>query len=205
VFVRVFRQLILAYQSQQLTEYIAPLHDELMQVSTHDTYSLAPLCAMIELGELTLNPAVTEWPAEMLTQALERGVVFSSGWCFLIPRVLGVAAVMHEDWEQAEHHFQHAMAIASYVNAVPELARTYLDYVRMLMVRPDRTEQHGAAEFLEQAKGMFHELNMLPHATLAFQFAETLFGARVFLEDSASVPTEQLSAFLSRNGTQFYP
>jgi tetratricopeptide (TPR) repeat protein len=204
VFVRVFRQLILGYQSHEFTEYIAPLHDELMQVSTHDTYSLAPLCAMIELGELTLNPAVTERPAEMLTQALTSGVVFSSGWCFLIPRVLGVAAVMHEDWEQAENHFQHAMAIASSVNAAPELARTYLDYGRMMMIRPDRTERHGAAEWLEQAKSMFHEWNMLPHATLALQYTEILLGSRVWLENADSVPPEQISVLPSRNGTQLH-
>jgi len=201
VFVRIFRQLILGYRSQQLTEYVAPLHDELMAVVTNDTYALAPLCAMIELGELTLNPAVTEQPAEMLAQALDRGVVFSSGWCFLIPRVLGVAAVMHENWRQAERHFQHAMAIGSYVNAVPELARTYLDYARMMMIRPDRRERYGAAEFLERAKGMFHELNMLPHATLAFQYTELLFGARIWSENPDSILTEQIPKPPSINGT----
>ncbi len=60
VFVRVFRQLILGYQGKRLTEYIVPLHDELMAVVAYDTYSLAPLCAMIELGDLTLMPWLTD-------------------------------------------------------------------------------------------------------------------------------------------------
>ncbi len=182
-FVRVLRQLILGYGSKQLTEYMVPLHDELMEVATNNTYSLAPLCAMIELGELTLMPALTQRPAQMLEIAIERGVVFSSGWSFLIPRVLGVAAMMQEDWRQAEIHFQHAIAVAAYVNAVPELARTYLNYARLICLNPNTEDATPAAEFLEQARAMFHERNMLPHAQLAHEYAENLFGWQLSPEE----------------------
>ncbi len=65
VFNRVFRQLILAYSSKQFTERIASLHDDLMEVVAYDTYSLAPLCAMIELGQKCLMPEFTERPAQI--------------------------------------------------------------------------------------------------------------------------------------------
>ncbi|WP_089940462.1 ATP-binding protein [Candidatus Entotheonella palauensis] len=80
VYTRVFRQLILAYGSQLLTERIGPLHDELMEVVTQDTYSLAPLCAMIELSDLCLMPEYAERPAEMLAVAMERGVMIPVNW-----------------------------------------------------------------------------------------------------------------------------
>ncbi|ETW93010.1 MAG: hypothetical protein ETSY1_41135 [Candidatus Entotheonella factor] len=69
VFARVFRQVALGYEGKYLTEQLIPLCDELMEVATTDTYSLAPLCAMIELAELTFMPEVVERPATILKEA----------------------------------------------------------------------------------------------------------------------------------------
>lgn len=175
VYTRVFRQLILGYGSTLFTERIALLHDELMQVAAHDTYSLAPLCAMIEMGDLALMPAWTERPAEMLAVAMERGVLFSSGWCFLIPRILGIAARMQGDWDQSEAHFQHAMAVAAYANALPELARTYLDYAQLICLNPNTEDYTPARELLQQARWIFYERNMIPFAHLTSKHLEKLF------------------------------
>ncbi len=175
VFTRVFRQLILGYQGERLTEYIAPLHDELMEVVTYDTYPLAPLCAMIELGYLTLMPQFAERPAAMLEHAMAQGVIFSSGWCFLIPRTLGLAAMMHEDWEQAEKHLQHAISIATDVQALPELGRAYLNYADMLHTNP-KTEDYVAIEApLQQARRIFYMCNMIPFARHTSQLINKLF------------------------------
>ncbi len=176
VFVRVFRQLILGYQEQRFTERFTWLHDELMEVAAHDTYSLAPLCAMIELGAQCLTPSLTERPAEMLEAALERGVKFSSGWTFLIPRSLGVAAMVQKDWHRAEAHFQHAIAVASDVRALPELARTYLDYANWTYFNP-QTRGHTALarEYFQQAAWRLQEQRMMPHARLASKSLEILF------------------------------
>ncbi len=176
VYTRVFRQLILAYGSTFFTERIAPLHDELMEVVTHDTYSLAPLCAMIELGALCLMPQYTERPAEMLTVAVERGVVFSSGWCFLIPRVLGIAAMIQGNVDQAERHFQHAMTVATYTGAVPELARTYLDYAWLFGMNPaDTGDGDRVREWLERGRWLCYERHMIPFAEHATHQLERIF------------------------------
>ncbi|ETW93478.1 MAG: hypothetical protein ETSY1_39025 [Candidatus Entotheonella factor] len=176
VFVRVFRQLILGYQERRFTERFASLHDDLMEVVTQDTYSLAPLCAMIELGALCFTPSLTERPAEMLSVALERGVRFSSGWTFLIPRSLGVAAMMQKDWHRAEAHFQHAIAVASDVQALPELARTYLDYANWAYLNPlSRGDAALARELLQQAVLRLYERHMVPHARQASKYLEIRF------------------------------
>ncbi len=184
IVVRVFRQLVFAYQSEPLTEHIASLSDELMEVVAHDTESLAPLCAMIELGELTLNPVVTERPAAMLADAVEQGVMLTSGWCFVIPRVLGVAAMMHGAWEQAAAHFVHAMRVADEAGAWPELARAYLDFACMEVLMGDIKDRALVLELLDQAGSIFNELGMVPHGHLALRTKEALLSPPIFPEAS---------------------
>ncbi len=167
--VRVFRQLILAYQTLPLTEHIASLSSDLSEVVRYDTYSLAPLCAMIELGRQTFNVAVIERPVAILTEALDRGVLLTSGWCFLIPRVLGIAAVLREEWQQANDYFQLAIDVASDHHAWPELGRAYLEYARMALLLGDVDDPTIVSDPLEEAQRLFHELDMVPHARMAFR------------------------------------
>lgn len=152
-----------------------PLCDELIEVATTDTYSLAPLCAMIELGEMTLMPGVVARPADMLKVAWDRGVVFTSGWNFLIPRSLGVAAMMREEWEEAQTYFQQALTIATYANAPPELGRTYLDYANLVVLNPEEEDLSPVADYLRQARRLLYERSMLPHARYATEYLEKLF------------------------------
>ncbi len=178
VYTRIFRQLLLGYRKTMLTDYVALLHDDLMEVATYDTYSLAPLCAMIELSALVMMPDWAERPARMLAEAMDRGVVFSSGWCFLIPRVLGVAAMMQEDWEQAKVHFQHAIAVATDANAGPELARKYLDYAQLLYDDPpSRDDDEGTSvhDLLAKARWLFYECHMMPYARHTSVYLEAWF------------------------------
>lgn len=200
VLVRVFHQLILAYQSIALTEHIASLADDLAEVVRYDTYSLAPLCAMIELGRQTFNPYITEKPAIILAAALERGVLFTSGWCFLIPRVLGIAAVMHEDWEQANDYFQRAMDVASETKAWPELARSYLDYARMKLLIGDFEDPALVSDSLQEAQKLFHELDMIPHAQLAFHMLEKFCGPPVYDAENRERSHEDFPTPSTRNG-----
>ncbi len=187
---RVFRQLVLAYRAEYFTENITSLCDELMEVVAHETYSLAPLCAMIELGEQTLNPTVTERPAAILADAVKQGVLFTSGWCFVIPRVLGVAAVLHGEWEQAAAHFVHAMQVADEAKAWPELARAYLDFACMEVLIGDITDRILVVELLENAGLVFNELGMGPHARLALRTKETLLSPPVFPEEPDDEPSD---------------
>ncbi len=183
ILVRVFRQLALAYQGKPLTEHIASLCDELMEVVAHDTSSLAPLCAMIELGERTLNPTVTERPAAMLADAVKQGVLLTSGWCFVIPRVLGVAAMMHGEWEQAAGDFVHAMRVADEAQARPELARAYLDFARMERLMGGVADPALILELLDNAIRIFNELGMVPHAHFARDIKAVILSPSAFPEE----------------------
>ncbi len=176
VLVRVFRQLILAYQAMPLTEHIESLASELAAVVRYDTYFLPPLCAMIELGRQTFNVAITERPVTILTEALERGVLYTSGWCFLIPRVLGIAAVLREDWQLANDYFQLAIDVASETNAWPELGRSYLEYARMELLIGDFEDSTIVSDPLQEAQRLFSELDMTLHAHMAFRMLEKFYG-----------------------------
>lgn len=203
VLVRVFQQLVLYYRSEDLTENIASLCDELMDVVRPDTYSLAPLCAMIELGEAVLNPAVTERPAAMLAHVLEQGVILTSGWCFSIPRVLAVAAVMHEQWDQAGAHFVHAIRAAQEMQAWPELARTYLDCAHMVLIVRDLDDYTVAHDLLEHASIILNDLGMLPHAQMSLKMQETLSSLAEFAEEpdiEPSLKIEMIDALPGQNG-----
>jgi len=139
-----------------------------------DIDSLARSCALIEIGDLIVTPTLAEQPYLALAQAMEQGVVFSRGWVFLLPRVLGVAATLKHWWDKAEMHFQGAIETATKVNARPELGRSYLDYARMLTVRNEGSDRARAREFVEKAHGIFNQLGMAPFAERAARLAETL-------------------------------
>jgi class 3 adenylate cyclase len=139
-----------------------------------DTYSLAPLCALVEISDLMAAPTVTGTPYQALSRTAERGIFFSSGWMFLIPRVLGVAAGLIHSWDAAEAHFQMAIDIATNVGAQPELGRAYLDYARMLKTREGRNDRHRAIELVKQASPIFYKLGMSPFTRQAEQLAKAL-------------------------------
>ncbi len=174
--VRVFRQLVLAYQSGLLTERLRPLAAEFMAVARYDTDSLAPLCALVELGLQTFNPQLAAHPVEMLAAALEEDILFTRDWCFLIPRILGLEAMLREQWEEAADHFTHAIKAALQANARPELARTCFDFVRLTYLC-DGFYNEQVLPILEQAKTIFSELEMLPYAQLAFKVQEHVFSS----------------------------
>jgi class 3 adenylate cyclase/DNA-binding CsgD family transcriptional regulator len=174
-FARAFRQLLRGY-SQGVCEALEALAADLMKAVGSDTYALAPLCALVELCDLTAAPTIADLPYRVLSQVAERGVLFSSGWMFLIPRVLGVAAALNRQWDTAEAHFQVAIEGATSNGARPELGRAYLDFARMLAARGDRSDHDHSIELVKQAGRIFLELGMEPFVQRAAQLAETLQG-----------------------------
>ena len=170
IFAQAFRRLLRSY-SGVVEHGIEAFAAELLRVVGSDTYSLAPLCALVELGEGIRAPAFIEPARQALSQASARGVVFSSGWMFLIPRILGVAAALHRQWETAEAQFHEAIEVASRVGARPELGRAYLDYARLLMSRRRRGDRQRAMALVEQASRVFAELGMEPFMQRATQLA----------------------------------
>jgi class 3 adenylate cyclase len=173
-FARVFRQL-LGVHSGAPDGGLEGLAADLMRVVGTDTYSLAPLCALVELGDLAAAPAIADLPRPALSRAAERGVLFSSGWMFLVPRVLGNADAVNRRWGAAEAHFQFALDVATRSGARPELGRSYLDYARMLTSRGARSDRPRAIEMVSQAGAIFLEAGMPPFTREATRLAEKLW------------------------------
>jgi len=165
--VPVYQLLLRAYQSQALRESLPPLATRLLKAQTSDPEWLGPLCGLVELGEASLLSEVTHAPARQLAQALDGGIVMSPGWVCLIPRQLGIAATLREDWIQAEAYFQQAIEIATAAQALPELGRTYLAYARLLRVWPERGNEPRIAALLHCAHRHFEALGMAPFAAAA--------------------------------------
>jgi class 3 adenylate cyclase/tetratricopeptide (TPR) repeat protein len=177
--VRVYRQLIAVLEE-------APLGAEAPTLSVRDggsarrrsggvdIFSLARFCSQIELAHLTAQPGLAEQPYEVLLFAAERGVVFSSGWIFLIPRMLGVAAFLAREWHRSEEHFAAAVDVAGAQDARPELARTYLDQARMRLARGAAGDRDLATEGVVAAHSIFEELGMRPFAMQCVELAATL-------------------------------
>jgi hypothetical protein len=170
VFAAIFRQLVQAYETGQCTLTLQ-VTDVMQQVGT-DSYALAPLCALVELADLMAAPSLATQPYHVLVRLAEQGVLFSSGWMYLIPRVLGVAAGLNQWWDEAETHFQTASEVAVRSRARPELGRTYLDHARMLVTRGAASDQHRALELITRARPIFHDLGMHPFTQRMWQHAE---------------------------------
>jgi tetratricopeptide (TPR) repeat protein len=172
--VRVYRQLLPAHTGLSVDATLEQLAQQVLAVERTDLFNLAPLCALVEIGYLIASPPLVVEPYQRLAQALERGVVFSSWWIFLIPRILGVAATLNSWWHQAEAHFQAATDIALQVGAKPELGRTHLDYARMLVAHNKETNRLRALDLVNQAEFIFSKFGMHAFLLQARQLADTL-------------------------------
>jgi class 3 adenylate cyclase/tetratricopeptide (TPR) repeat protein len=139
-----------------------------------DAYALGAFCAVIELADLLGDARMAESVVGAPMLAAERGVVFSSGWVTLVPRVLGVAATLGRAWDRAAAWFERAATQATSAGARPELARTRLDQARMLVARGRRADRDSAAALLREAVGEFEQLGMRPFDERARALATTL-------------------------------
>jgi hypothetical protein len=172
-FTAVLQQLVHAYAAGESARLDVQAADVMQRVST-DSYSLAPLCALVELADLMAMPQMAEQPSQALVPAVERGICFSSGWMFLIPRVVGVAATLACRWDTAEAHFHAAIDTAIRAGARPELGRTYMDYGRMLMARGMSGDGDRALAYATRAERLFDTLGMTPFMQRVQQQREVL-------------------------------
>jgi DNA-binding NarL/FixJ family response regulator len=100
--------------------------------------------------------------------------VFTSGWVFLVRRLLGVGDTLRRRWDSAERHFGQAVEEASRAGAHQELARTQLDFARMLAARGGRGDGDRAVELLTESSRAFVQLGMTPFLGRAAQLARLL-------------------------------
>jgi tetratricopeptide (TPR) repeat protein len=75
-------------------------------------------------------------------------------------RSIGVLAAMAERWEEAEHHFEHALAMNSKMGARPWVARTAYDWADMLLRRAGASDRDRAAKLLDRAQAIGDELGL---------------------------------------------
>jgi tetratricopeptide (TPR) repeat protein len=142
--------------------------------SEADLQTLGMFCAGVETAALRGDAELAERCYAPIAAAAKRGVVLSSGWCFLLPRVLGVAARLSAKWERAEAHFEQALRTALEAGARPEYARSCLDYARMLLERGLAGDGAVAADLVRRAAPLFEELGMGPFADENQQLAVEL-------------------------------
>ena len=77
-----------------------------------------------------------------------------------VARYLGLLASTLARWEDAERHFEDALATNERIGARPWLAHTQEDYARMLVARGRSGDQERAAELLELALESYRQLGM---------------------------------------------
>lgn len=183
----VYRRLIHAYATAEPSGDLGD-HSTLEGVACDATF-LAPYCALIDMAaspsHLPPRPALYN----AIVHAEARGMLFPRGWVFLLPRVLGVAATRYQWWDEAAAHFQRAIERATYMGALPELGRTYLDYAHMLLCQGDMAHYGHARALTKHALSLFQELHMPPFAQRARQQLDTL-------HTSEFLPTQHDPAFL---------
>ncbi len=173
---RVYHGLIHAHakRDQPLQEGIDEPFQRAVAQGRFDVTSVAPCCALVELAALVDEPAMAQPFYKPLERVAKRGIVFSWGWVFLIPRVLGLAAMLHHEWDQAETHFQTAIDVATEVGAHTELGRSYLDYACLFIARNGTDDRSQAIEYLHRAYQLLHELGMAPFAQRATELTVAL-------------------------------
>jgi hypothetical protein len=173
LFVKVFGQLLLAYQGGQLDEDLPSLAERLARMGNPDAHPLSIACAMVEMGDFVSVPAIAAWGDQQLARAAQQEVVFTSGWVFLVPRILGILATLKQHWEAAETHFQTALSIASQTSAQAELARTYLDYARMVVAKGGACHTAQVSELVSRARPILDQLGMVPFTRRVQQLIDT--------------------------------
>jgi class 3 adenylate cyclase/DNA-binding CsgD family transcriptional regulator len=139
-------------------------------------------------------PTMAELPYQALSLAAERGALFSSGWMYLLPRILGVIATLNRQWDTAQTHFQTAIEVATSVGARPELGRSYLDYARLLVARGTGSDRRQAIELVQQAGPLLLDLGMQPLAQRAAQLAEALQASIPLVSQQRATYPDDLSA-----------
>jgi tetratricopeptide (TPR) repeat protein len=172
----VYRQLI-RLQVDTNADIASPTVTHLLNMigtERFDVTSLAPYCALIELSTCEVASDAMTYLYTQLATALGQGILFSRGWIFLLPRILGVAATINQQWEIAERHFQEAINIATRVGASPELGLTWLNYAHMLAKRGAQRDLYNAADLLHKATPVLQELHMISFARRAARLSDTL-------------------------------
>jgi hypothetical protein len=91
-----------------------------------------------------------------------------------VARYLGLLATTTQNWDEAEVHFEDALAMNARMGARPWLAHTANDYARMLHARNSRGDRERAQALLGSALETYRELGMDNYAAAATALAEEI-------------------------------
>ena len=174
----IYRSLVKARagRTDEAASLIKPLIPIAVQVARRDLQSLPSFCAVAETGSLIGDPELSKPFYEHILFAREQGALLCPSWGFLLPRVLGVIATDNRWWDKGEAHYEEAIGTAGTIGTKPEMARSYLDYARMLSRRGAGGDRDRAAELLTRAGAIFKELGaelLLRHVTELAESLET--------------------------------
>jgi predicted ATPase/DNA-binding CsgD family transcriptional regulator len=137
-----------------------------------DIGSLSSFGVMAEIGALFGLAALSRGAEPYLRSVYDRGIVFTIGPVFCVPRLLAMAADLDGRRDEAEAHFQAAIEVCGRSGARLETARACLDYSRFL-VAGQASDREQAAEMLSAAREVFEDMGL---RTLLAQ-AETVAGS----------------------------
>ncbi|MEX0683262.1 MAG: AAA family ATPase [Dehalococcoidia bacterium] len=150
--VNLYRALIAALQGTAVAvDELQSAASRMQRGRTADIGSLVAYATVIEIAALAGLPDVAIEMAQPLRRAYEKGIAFTSGWVFLVPRVLGLASSLAGRWDEAEREFQSAVELAATNGAKLELGHSFLDYASMLARRGSSRDGEEAAELVLRA------------------------------------------------------
>ncbi|MDQ1476510.1 MAG: hypothetical protein QOE62_1739, partial [Actinomycetota bacterium] len=104
-----------------------------------DAFLMGALAAQVELGALAGRPDLVPDLLDVLIEVYERGMRFAIGWPSFIPRVVALGLASTGRVADAAAWFERALDDADDAHATAEVARTALDYARV--VDGSRTEE----------------------------------------------------------------
>lgn len=177
-----------------LRQRIGPFGSRIVHEAGEDVYALGVVAALVEIADVAGTPDLAAATVDVLTRAVERGMLFSSTWVAFFPRALGVAATLGRDWTRAFTWFERAVAEARRRGARPEEARSLLGWARALVARGRRADRAAARTMVEQALPIAHGLGMTP----LIRDAEHIL---VVLEVAPSPPAAATSTVLTSRET----
>jgi hypothetical protein len=129
--------------------------------------SLPRLCMRVQLLGLLGRADQGESLRDSLAFAHGRGVVLSSGWPFLVQRLLGVACMLVEDWAAAREHLDAALIRAQHLDAQLEYAHALIDRARLAILHD--VDRARARRLLDQARSLCDEAELPALARCAAQ------------------------------------
>ena len=159
-----YRELVTALRDPEQLDP-ARLHQMIggLRAGRLDVFLLGPACALAEACATLGDAALARSAEELLESVDERGIVFSVGGVFLVPRVIGRCVAAARRFGDAETWFERAIGIARQSGARVELARALLDRAQLRWTRSHSAEAaRRAARDLDESIPILEELALRP-------------------------------------------